>query len=320
MNVPTLATIERASFAGHETFPLRYTWLPKAVQHVEQNPRIFNEDDAMVQLGVGKNMVRSIRHWGLATNVLAEKGEGRNRGQMLGATALGAALFGAGRWDPYLEDPATLWVLHYELAGVPERATTWYLAFNHFQNSEFTKDQLVRWLETRIAEQQWGRASPASVRRDVDVFLRTYIPGRVAPNVPIEASFDCPFTELELLQELQDKGTYVIARRDPSSLPDAVFTYGLVRFLQQLKLKSKSVSLQSIAFAPGSPGRVFALTEDALMVRLERVARATKDAVTFSDTAGLRQIFIHNELPEALEILRPLYTGRRAAPSRTVDA
>lgn len=46
MTPPTLAAIEHGSFGGHETFPLRYTWLRKAVQHVEKDGRIFGEDDA----------------------------------------------------------------------------------------------------------------------------------------------------------------------------------------------------------------------------------------------------------------------------------
>jgi hypothetical protein len=48
--------------SGHESFPCRYTWLPKAVRGLEGNPRLFSdEDQAMVDLGLGKNMVRSAR-------------------------------------------------------------------------------------------------------------------------------------------------------------------------------------------------------------------------------------------------------------------
>ena len=60
------------SFAGHETFTLRYGWLKKAVDAVHEDPIVFTRDDALVRLGVGKNMVRSIRHWGLATGILEE--------------------------------------------------------------------------------------------------------------------------------------------------------------------------------------------------------------------------------------------------------
>jgi len=57
-------------FSGHDTFPCRYAWLPKAVQNLKRNNNLFaDEDDAMVQLGVGKNMVRAIRFWADAADV-----------------------------------------------------------------------------------------------------------------------------------------------------------------------------------------------------------------------------------------------------------
>jgi hypothetical protein len=321
MTTPTLATIERGSFAGHETFPLRYTWLRKAVQHVEKDPRIFQNEDAMVQLGVGKNMVRSIRHWGFVCGVLEESpGLQNNRGRVLRPTALGRALFENDGWDPYLEDPATLWLLHYTLASAPDQATTWYLAFNHLPQPEFTKDELVDWLEKLSAERSWARVSPASLRRDVDVFLRTYVPSRASRTVPLEDTLDSPLIELELIRE-HGKGTYLIQRGDPPTLPDAVFAYGLVSFLKRNASTSKAIPLHSIAFAPGSPGRVFALTEDALMARLERIEAATDGAITFHDTAGLRQLLVHGEgVPELLDVLRPWYEGRDAAQRRASGA
>ncbi len=320
MSTPTLATIERGSFAGHETFPLRYAWLRKAVQHVKKDGRVFLDDDAMVRLGVGKNMVRSIRHWGLVCGVIEEDaGVPNNRGRALRPSALGHALFDNAGWDPYLEDPATLWLLHYELASVPDHATTWYLVFNHLPQPEFTKAGLLSWLLKLVQERAWGRLSPASLKRDIDVFLRTYVPARASRTVPLEDTLDSPFVELELLRELGAKGSYVIQRGDPPSLPDAVFAYGLVKFLTRNASTSHAVPLHAVAFAPGSPGRVFALTEDALMARLERIEAATDGAVVFNDTAGLRQLFVHR-LPELLDVLRPSYEGRDGWGRRAAEA
>jgi hypothetical protein len=65
-------------FSGHETFACRYAWLPKAAQQVTLNPYILTpslEDEAMVQLGVGKNMVRSVRFWAEAFGILSLQGE-----------------------------------------------------------------------------------------------------------------------------------------------------------------------------------------------------------------------------------------------------
>ena len=47
-------------FSGHQTFVFRYGWLEKGVRGVHACPTLFAEDDALVRLGVGKNMVSSI--------------------------------------------------------------------------------------------------------------------------------------------------------------------------------------------------------------------------------------------------------------------
>lgn len=112
---PTLAP----RFAGHETFPLRYGWLKKAVDGVADDPELFTRDDALVTLGVGKNMVRAIGHWALANRVLEEDADTpNNRGRKLRLTPLGKFVFGRGGIDPYLEEPASLWLLHWQLGAV----------------------------------------------------------------------------------------------------------------------------------------------------------------------------------------------------------
>ena len=59
----TTPYLDNPSFSGHQTFPFRYTWLKKGVDAVTENPKIFSSENASVTLGVGKNMVNSIRHW-----------------------------------------------------------------------------------------------------------------------------------------------------------------------------------------------------------------------------------------------------------------
>ncbi len=60
-------------FTGHETFPFRYTWLAKGVRGVAGTPGLFSREDALVALGVGKNMVKSIRHWCEALGLIERK-------------------------------------------------------------------------------------------------------------------------------------------------------------------------------------------------------------------------------------------------------
>ena len=73
------------SFSGHQTFPFRYTWLKKGVDAVTE-PTIFSSENASVTLGVGKNMVASIKHWCQASGLI--KADTPQRGQFT-STPLG---------------------------------------------------------------------------------------------------------------------------------------------------------------------------------------------------------------------------------------
>lgn len=169
------------SFSGHETFPFRYTWLPKGVRHLQNQPGLFVADDALVTLGVGKNMVKSIRYWCEATEVV----EGGDKKGDMRMTELGEKLLGPERWDPYLEDPGTLWLLLWQLVRNPSRSSTWHLAFTRWSSERFTREQLIDWLSRLVAsEQPRTQMTPASLRRDVEVFLRTYTPSKTRRDLP----------------------------------------------------------------------------------------------------------------------------------------
>ena len=139
-----LGELTSYSFSGHETFPFRYPWLKKGFDAVREDPTVFQRDDAITTLGVGKNMVRSIRHWCLAAGLIEEaREEGERFTGTLKATEFGEWIFDDEKGlDPYLEDPATLWLLHWQIASNPRRATTWFWTFSYFNEPEFTVDQL----------------------------------------------------------------------------------------------------------------------------------------------------------------------------------
>ncbi len=296
----------KVSFSGHETFPLRTTWLKKAYDGVRKEPSAFSDDDAMVRFGVGKNMVRSMRHWALACGILAEDPEATSvQKAALKPTPLGERLFADDGWDPYMEDPATVWLLHWQLASTPQRATTWYYAFNLLPRVEFTKPELVEWL-TLWVEGRRVRASANSLRRDVDCFVRTYVPLQPTRTVPLEDTLACPLTELDLIRELRTSGALLLERSERVTLPDELIAFALCEFLKRRSETAHTLALEEIAFAEGSPGHVFALTEEALLHRFERLDRITDGALAFDETAGLRHVII-SELPDPLKFLEAYY-------------
>jgi hypothetical protein len=281
---------EVLSFSGHETFVFRYGWLKKAVDAAAKNPRVFVEDDAIVVLGVGKNMVKSIRHWALATGVLGE--EPKSRGTHLIPTTFGRFLFGDGGQDQYLEDPNSLWLLHWNLLSNPQRCTTWHWAFNMFPSNEFTRELLTQSIEEEIRRRNHGAMpSETTLKRDVDVFLRTYIPAKASRGTVVEDSLDCPLVELQLIEEIASAGVFQMRRGPKSTLNDYVFTYALTDFWDRIASHQESLPFSDIAYAKGSPGTTFKLDENSLAERLDRLEQVTEGDMLYTETAGLKQIY-----------------------------
>jgi hypothetical protein len=272
------------SFSGHETFPFRYPWLKKGHDAVLEDGNVFLRDDAITTLGVGKNMVRSIRHWSLAAGVLEEDPGG---GTLLRPSALGRLLLADEGLDPYLEDPATLWLLHWQIASNRTRATTWFWAFSHYHEPAFTREALASALF------KWAQALPgkpvaeSSLRRDVEVFLRTYVPSRHGRGQLAEDSLDCPLVELGIVTQPGDGQTYQFRRGSQPGLPEGILLYAVLRFWEAFSPAAETLALHDLARQPGSPGRLFKIDESSLVQRLEGIEAQTDGALSYAETAGL---------------------------------
>lgn len=277
-------------FSGHESFPVRFTWLTKAVQHCEPESErdLFSRPDAMVTLGVGKNMVRSMRSWAVATGMLKPEEDGR-REKRVQPTELGLMLFGKKGFDPFMEDPGTVWLLHWLLAS-NRRMTTWFWTFNELRDVEFERTQLVAQLLRVGRELSQKEIAADTVERDIDCFLRTYVPSDPDKRLSREELLDCPLTELGLIRRSGNPNSYAFHRGRQDSLPDAIFAYCLLAFWQSQPTVTNTLRFDEVAYGAGSPGQIFKLSENALVDRLHNLGGLTGNRIRYDDTSGLRQI------------------------------
>ena len=299
MTVMTTVHRSTVSFSGHETFPFRLGWLGKGVRAVDKNADIFAADDAILTLGVGKNMVHSIRHWCLAFKLIDETKRGHYT-----PTAWGRKLFiDTDGVDPYLEKPGTLWWLHWTLANNQDRATTWYYTFNRLSRNEFNKMSLRELILEFVARAEARAPSKASLDRDIDCMTRTYWTPRRQWS---EESFECPLVELNLIQGTADR--YQLIRGTQTSLPNAIFGAALVESYQRSPWKnSATIPVEYILYNEGAPGRVFLLDESTLIGHLSRLAFITQGAMSYDATAGLRQVLVHHRNIRAEDLLEAYY-------------
>lgn len=279
------------NFSGHESFALRYMWLPKAVQGLVKNPDLFtSEEHAMVVLGVGKNMVRSIKHWGIVTGMLVESAsEEGGRQKTIAPSPLGQKLFGKKGFDPYLEHPSSLWHIHWKLASRPTGPTTWYWLFNMYGELEFDRDKILGGLADLIARNGW-KASANTLKRDVDCCIRCYVSSEPDRKTPIEDTLDSPLAELGLIRETGDQ-SFAFERGEHTSLSAEVLAFALIEYWNHTAPGSRSMPFNNIAYSPSSPGRCFKLSESALTWRLEQLSKITEGALKFDVTAGIGQVY-----------------------------
>lgn len=280
----------KPQFSGHETFPLRYGWLKKAFDAVcasedsPDNKSVFLSDDAIAYFGVGKNMVSSMRHWATAAGII----EDIPKSHSIRTTELSRLLFGPRGLDPYMEHPATLWLAHWHISGRPDK-TTWYWAFNHFPNTTFDREHLVKGLERLARDKVWSRVAPATIKRDVECFVRTYVARPAAGQDNHEDALESPLTELGLIKAVGRRDGFRFCRGAKTNLTQGVFIYAIIDFWKRFS-GVRTLSFEALAYEPGSPGRVFLLDENDLADRLVVLDEVTRGAFRWSETSGLKQV------------------------------
>lgn len=287
----------RFKFSGHQTFAFRYGWIEKGICGLLEHGDLFSRSDALVLLGVGKNMVSSIRHWCELTQLIEEdKDSGKRGGAALRVSDIGRRLLDKDGWDPFLEDDASLWLIHWLLVTNPSIVTTWQIAFSFMQRPDFSRIELLDYMGI-YAERNGVKVNEGSLSRDIDCFLRTYATSQAKNNREVmEDGFDCPLQELGLLQSSPDDELYRFSIGMKPTLPSAIFGYALLQYFDTARQGMNTMSVQECLYGAGSPGQAFKLDENALIAYIEEVGSLSKGKIAMDETAGLKQIYRRKEM------------------------
>lgn len=275
-------------YGRHESFHIREGWLSKGIKAVQSDQRALHDEVAPVDLGLGRNMVRALRFWLIATGLTRKT----RTGQML--TPFGKRV---GQYDPYLEREGTLWLIHYHLACSREHATAWYWFFNHFAYPVFDQatfvEELGRWA---IGYEHRKPVAKRTLERDFQVLVRTYLPSR--RDRSSEDSLGSPLAELGLLENV-DRRQYRRRPPEPGRIHPLVLLYVLLQRHASETQSERQIGLVQVLHEPMSAGRVFNLGTTSLLAILDRLAVDYPElAVRFIRTAGLDRLTLPDISPE----------------------
>ena len=283
----------KLTFSGHDSFQCRQLWLKKGFDFLKEN-NSFNDENAVVKLGVGKNMVSSIRFWLRAFNIIDSKDIPTEFGEKLFNKDTG--------YDPYLEDEASLWLLHYQLVKTGY-ATIYSTIINEFRKEKpsFNKDIFLNYIK-RLAEnnKEWN-INENTISKDFIVFTNLY--GRNTTSKEIEDSFSGLLSELELLI-VSGKGKeeqFIIENNEKDRLPSEVVLFTIL----ENQNYGNSINLNALEFENDSPGTIFALNRKGLLNKISEIVNKN-DNITFTDHAGIKELQFKSK-PDKYNILDNYY-------------
>jgi len=266
-------------FSGHDSFQCRQLWLKKGFDFV-QEVKNFNDEDAVVQLGVGKNMVSSIRFWLKAFNIIDHKDI---------PTEFGTRLFDNDNgYDPFLEDEASLWLLHYQLVK-SGYASIYSIIFNEFRKEKlfFNKETYSNYIKRMGESNPDLNFNENTVAKDFIVFANLYKSN--VESKDIEDSFSGILSEIEILKTT-GKGKeeeFYVENAERDNLPEAIVLFTILDNINY----GNSISINSLEFDINSPGSIFALNRSGLINKITEIASTFKE-ITFTDQAGIKELQI----------------------------
>jgi hypothetical protein len=297
----------KTSFGRNETFNLRYSWLNKGLKEFKKNPHIFSADESTLVLGVGKNMVNSIKYWLNAYQVIdfsLDSPAETNFGRTLN------------KHDPYLENPATLWLLHWKLCTNPDSATFYYWFFNQFKKTKFTKIELVNEIGEWLDDKGCKKVSSSTLERDALLLLKTFSSSSDELK-NFEESLENPFYALNLLSKNTDS-SYSTIFEPRDSINHHILGMCLIEIFDTtegtdlLNKSAKRLQMPVSEFLYQLPSitKIFRINETFFYQLLEELVSKYPNVFSFTDTAGQKIIELKDPILSPSFFIDQMYNNK----------
>ena len=265
-------------FGGHQSFHLRDQWLYKGIYWTNETPSILlhqdrNIEKAIQKMGVGKNMVNSIRYWLKATKLI----EIDNKGYYL--TDIAQTIL---EKDPYFELDGTLLLLHYLLVTNKDEATTWHWFFNHFLADEFDKESLENALSAYVQLKTDKKVKDTTLDKDLTCLLRMYQSVSWAGKKNPETETPSPFTKYGWIEKKGDK--FIRNKLNINDFNIHIFSYIVYLFWENYLSSTESIQLEELSNKENSPGRIFHFSQEEMSDLIDTCSK--KKYFSYSRTGG----------------------------------
>lgn len=285
------------AYGQHQSFHLRDRWLSKALKSLDRDERFFYDDTAFEKIGLGKNMVQSLRFWVEATKVV-DKQEGKKHSHSL--SDLGELIL---MYDKVIQLQDTASILHYNLSSDKEIATSWYWFFNCYNEKVSTKDEIFEELKKWVQNNEGRNVAEGSIQKDVACLVRLYTSGQDKEDP--EEVIHSPLAKINLLTEKEG----YIYKRTPnlSDIGLTALMYVLLDYCNSHNIST--ITVDEIENNKKLWGKTFNLNRSLIVKALEYLTKSKDYPIKFIRTNKLDDV----QIPKvsAIEYLRHEYIRKR---------
>ncbi|WP_026835191.1 DUF4007 family protein [Eubacterium xylanophilum] len=285
--------------SGHEKFAFRDGWLEKGIDLLINNESNldeekyldaseFNKIEAADKLGVGSNMVKSIRYWMNACGLIERNGNKYVLSKL-------AKIFH--EKDRYFEDPFTWWVIHSNLVNNKNDAIVWYLFFNKIKVDSYTKEEIVQELKKELDALMGSGYSDKSLKDSVDVLIKMYTKDIKRKDDPEDKNI-CPLAYLNLIK--RDEKGYANQQVGINDINSELVLYELSRMFNG----EKTLSIDRILSGECGINNIYHINRMVLNQLLDELE--SKEYIRINRTAGLDVVYDEN-IPSTEEIVKNHY-------------
>lgn len=275
----------------HESFSIREGWLAKGIKNVKEYGNVFALQNATDILGIGTNMVKSLKYWMTATKLVEEK----NREIML--SDFGSII---NEYDPYLEDIFSWWLIHINMITNINDAYIYNLFFNKCNIKTFTKRELYEKLYALLTNEKLT-FNENILQDEVNMIIKTYTIDEKIDNP--ENNFICPLSELYLLKKV-DRDTYEKNRPEIRNL-----SFWVVYYIICLLLDDRdNISIDELLKEENSPAKLLNMDKNLINEYLDEMKK--NDLIIINRTAGLNMVYLKKKL-SLNEIAEEYFKGDR---------
>ena len=275
----------------HESFSIREGWLAKGIKNVKEYGNVFALQNATDILGIGTNMVKSLKYWMTATKLIEEK----NREIML--SDFGSII---NEYDPYLEDIFSWWLIHINMITNIDDAYIYNLFFNKCNIKTFTKRELYEKLYALLINEKLT-FNENILQDEVNMIIKTYTIDEKIDNP--ENNFICPLSELNQLKKV-DRDTYEKNRPEIRNLPFWVVYYIICLLLDD----RDNISIDELLKEENSPAKLLNMDKNLINEYLDEMKK--NDIIIINRTAGLNMVYLKKKL-SLNEIAEEYFKGDR---------